>query len=324
MAYNVSEMKLLISVGFVCLSLAAHASYDLMMVPDENSKGIARFDPVSRISLGAFAQNDSGRLIHSVNRAATTGQVFGTGSISSAFYDYSSGDVVGSTTIPTSLTVGNSTGTRFTETYFNNIYSYNQAAVVGSTIGTGLSTTYVSVPLSTSGFVAFGADAAGNFAAVVKNGAVSGTTTFGTGASSMLVGTPYVYSETVSLCSVYVPFKAANGTNYVGRYTVDISSGITYQGTLTTVNGFSTAACMTILPSHYGMYLVGRDSTTSSLTRITSYGLTPGLIFNHSYTTSSIQVPTSRWAGAVVLAPEPASYAVFLVGGFALLRRRRR
>lgn len=314
-------MKCLFALAsLIVATTAAHASFDLMLLPDTNG-GVTRYDPVNRVRLGNFASGNP-TAWHSVNLTNTSGEVYLTGNANYRF-DYGTGTMIGSSAFPVGITTSNLDGSRFVETFSTTFYTYNSSmgainsfAPVGPTMLSGLS-------LATDRLAMMVIDAGSNVIVRVRNDATTALV------STTLASTAIINNASaMTLMSTNSNFSTIrygffNGGNLtVQLLTVNLNTLSTSVTSSQTLTGYASTATVSIMRAHDGYWVVGRDSTTPSLTRITGISGV-GTVYT-SYTTSDVSVPTSRWVGANVVAPEPGTMAALGIGVAALLRRRRK
>ncbi len=324
MPYNISMKASLSLLVLVCVSGGANASFDLMLLPDTTTGGIVRYDPVNRVRLGTFAQSvESGW--HSVNLSSTSSQVYLTGSHTSQ-YNYSTGLPVNSTTFPAGITSSNIGGTAFTESFGATAYRYNSSMGSTGNFGVNVITQLSSVPMGNNRVGILGLNAVGDLVIDVHNitnstfvtSLIRSAASYNADSASALT----VISDNGDGASLFLTFRSA-GVHILSQLTVNLSTSLTSNlNYFSNISGFAVGAKQCIVRSHDGVYIVGRDATTPTLTRITA--VNNARFITSNYTTSDVSVPTSRWVGANVVAPEPGSMAVLGLGLLGLVKRRKK
>ncbi len=315
-------MKVYSVAILACLCVAsAQASFDLMLLPDQLSGGIVRYDPVNRIRLGSFATGNPGNPWHSVNLSNTSGQVYLSGD-STMKFDYSSGTALSSVSYPIGVTTSNLNGTRFVEAFGGYYYTYDASMGTLGNFQPVLNSSICGLNLATDRTAMMGIDSLGNLVVRVRNdsnGALA-SQTLATAGNFSNVGAMTLMSQVGSLAIFrYGVFSGAN----LNIQTLNVNlTTLSASPSSMALNGFSNTGAVSITRAHDGFFVIGRDATTPTLTRIAGVN-SSGIVYT-SYTTSDIRVPTSIWVGANIVAPEPGSMAALGLGLAGLLKRRKR
>lgn len=286
-------------------AVASYAdSYELLMVADQGTRSVHRFDPVSGAYFGAFG---TGRLTGALDVAASKslGQALvheGGGRI--IRFNYSTGLYLGQWQAPadTVAFVGTQSG-EFLAIRPEGITRYN---AFGNVL------MQFNMP---SGITARGADISANGGAgTLVVGATDGTTHFFDNGSGALLDSRFWYLERVA-------FSSNRGVNLFGSY---IESDLTFGTSIT----YSTYALRTPVTPDINQpswghgswtYFAGRDANNLARGVVGIYDWGTGLI-RGSFGQNVLVSPRGT---ATVIAPEPASLLA-LGAGIALLARRRR
>lgn len=318
-------MRLCFVLALAGAMSAAHASFELMILPNANSSVLSRWDPVSRVNLGTIGEQ-GGTSVMSVNQMAT-GNIAATSSVSSVLYEPYNGTYQGSIGTPSALCSIDPNHVTLYEAFGQNAYRYN--GTTGSYISnmaTGLNIYGIIGVTSTRAFV-YGTNTSGD---LVARGVDFSTNTLG-------IQTTLVNAATIptpTLIGMGAASVNANTGGYTIKFTYRSSANLNYLTVMnynssmaltsyssSALNGFGTGA-LCVISGHLGYYVVGDDAASSTVTRLTRFG-TDNVILGSS-TTSSVDVPSSRWSGANILAPEPGPFVAMGLGLAALVARRRR
>ncbi|MBL8049427.1 MAG: PEP-CTERM sorting domain-containing protein [Chthonomonas sp.] len=319
---------------FGCLVVAAlapvaSASFDMMIWWNVNTNRMQRYDPINRLSLGSFGPSTSlDNVTHSGNLAYTS--AFGSKWFA---YDYSTGQQVASTVdgrnINTNLVV-DSTG-RLT-------YGVSSSVLYLDSINDPTATTLATI----SGATVKNIVDVGNGYLMVQSRTSTGTISLATvnkttGVVSTL-GTTYTTGD-VSFGQM-VLHRDTDGSNYVTMarritsggvfletFFVGSAGTITHQSTFVLPDWFSatTDSRVNLVSAHNGFWAVGRDFSTPATTRLIKFDSDSLPSMEDSFLAPEIVTfGAGDWTMTCVVAPEPGSLGVLALGGFALLRRRRR
>lgn len=314
----------------VGVSAASFASFDMFIAPNAAGTGYTRFDPINRVALGTISLN-GGRQVSAVAARPNGLYQYGTGW---ALINNSTGERVSNPTFsPTTLQynkagslIALSSGSllQFVTLSPTNLLTLNSSWSVPG----GFSIQGVT-PFTSDRWLVYGTTASGLVAHLVSD---AGTTL---ASSGMLIPAPSLsatgFGQAVAFINGFggygaIPYRDNTGAHRLANLTLS-STSIGLSATQA-VSGFSTASAFTTLSAvegHNGFFLVGADSTTSTLTRITEFDSVPNFAIMQDYTTSAWSAPTgTSWRMANVVAPEPASMTALGIGALALLKRRRK
>lgn len=301
----------------------ATASFDLMLLnrydPSTNFSRIHRYDPVSGAYLGSFASGIQVTRI-AVNPTNSEVYAYDNNNASIRAYNYNTGAFLRSYFAPTTVTdmVVSPDGTRILHTTGSTaIRSLDLSTGTATTIGTGTGTTgFYRLALNRDGTLYAAGDTAAlsQFDPSGSNYVQSQVATLN-GVSSASAGTQMAIqypSVGTSLGYVVIGQGSSFGYNYFGA-----------TGNLLNFGGTQSAGQISsmsvMLNSHAGYYGLGVDSLNGSQMRLNSYDLV-GVPIETKILPSQIGNPN---AGAIVLAPEPATM-IALAAGIGVLARRRR
>lgn len=304
---------------------AAHASFELMILPNASSSVLTRWDPVSRVNLGTIGEQ-GGSSVMSVNQMAT-GNIAATSSVGTVLYEPYSGTYQGSQPLPSTLCSIDPNHATLYEAFGQFVYRYNGTTGASiSNLSTGLNIYGIIGVTSTRAFV-YGTNASGDLVARgvdFSTSTLSAQTTIvaaASVASPNLIGMGAVsVNATSGGFAVKFTYRNSLNLNYLNVMNYNSSMALTSFSS-TAISGFGTGA-LCVISGHLGYYVVGDDAASSTVTRLTRYG-TDNVILGSS-TTSSVDVPSYRWSGANILAPEPGPFVAMGLGLAALIVRRRR
>lgn len=313
------QLRALFTVLAACGMVGAHASFDLMLVADNNTTSgggfaagsVHRFDPVSGAYLGSFgyfentivgmaADKESNRCY-----VATTKDIFA--------FDYNTGDLI------TNYSLG----------------SYTPQSLSISRDGSKLFLSmsgYVptfAMDTATGGFYSFATNANMSQQFFVETGAggyMSNVSSYGLGVYDSTAAYQGYYSSS----QIYAMSRMGGGDGTLMVWSSGTSAGspnlqvasTTSAGLINQLGasraGTSMAMAASFLaPAHSGVYAMGYRG--SSVWRIQN--LSVNLNTARSFDTTILKAPV---AIATVLAPEPAEWLVLGLGVAILIRKRRR
>lgn len=314
---------LLASIGLGVAALgSAQTSFDLMMLPDNNTNRVIRFDPNSRVALGEFG--DFGPLPGTrYVTVGSNGRAYVTSPLGTTIVNYNTGLNLGFATSLSSRVSISPNGGRLFSTVANNVAVLSPNLVTeGSFSGPIVFNTVTAT--SDNRAVLFGWNA--NQIRVTPFNAATGFGPLATAGNIVVNGTIGSSQASVSgsAATIGVTFMdSLFGRSYT-QVNQDLTTGSvnTVTSTLSGGSVFAANAHVMVMPAHGGWWLVGDDATNADLTRIAYYG--PDFNFAYSYTTNAVNVPQSDWGGHNIVAPEPGTMVALGLGLAALLKRRRR
>ncbi|MBL8049028.1 MAG: PEP-CTERM sorting domain-containing protein [Chthonomonas sp.] len=316
---TVAALCLLGSVGL------AHASFDVMFLPDTATGRIVRFDPVNQVALGSFGPSGSVGFAGRYASVIDPNRVAYTGSGGTVIYNPNNGEATQTGTIADTFTRATMDGAGLLEAFNTSVYRYD-LFLARTSVDTGLTTNNGLMPIGYNDFIAQGVNASGDLVARRVTGMVPGATTTMLLASA-INPTSFGASQGKFTGNTFrqhtVCLNAANQLRLM-QVTVNLTSFAvtTSLNTFQLSNQFLATSKLSVVPAHAGYYVIGDDASNAAVTRIIYYGEQGMPLAN--FTTTAVDVPTTTWGAGIILAPEPSSLGVFAVAGAMMLRRRRR
>lgn len=304
---------------------AAHASFELMILPNASSSVLSRWDPVSRVNLGTIGEQGGSNVLST--NMMSTGNVLATTAGGSNLYDPSTGAYQGSIPLPTSYTSADPTRTTLFESFAQNVYQYSgTTGAYINTLNVGFSIAGVIGVTGTKAFV-YGTNGTGDlvgrgvdFSLMVAGAMTTYISAADMGSSSLIGMGASTFNASNGGYTLRFTYRNALSTNQI--LVLNYSSSLTLNSySNTPINGFGPGA-LSVINGHAGYYVVGDDASSASITRLSRFG-TNNQLLGFS-TTSSVDVPTIRWSGTNILAPEPGPFVAMGLGLAALIVRRRR
>ena len=312
--YAIDMRRACITLLLACSGLSAHASFDLVMAVDRDTKSVHRFDGSSGISLGSFASGYltnpqsitiSGSTAHVLDVVGSAGRV--------RRFNYNTGEYLGSTSLNSfgfgpsglSLLIGP---------------SGEYIASAGSFSGVGGFD-----PVTGSRMYAYFTPSAGNQGAVIVGGFlynVESSGAMGWGPLPSTSTTNFPSNTTLSGAGNPWQLATAGGLIYTMNQSTNAIRSYSQTGVATGLVASLTSMinCKGLAMGHNNvMYAAGLSnvSSTGRIARLdTRTGESLGFI-NASQMTSPVSL-------AVRMAPEPATMAMLGIGALSLLRKRRR
>jgi hypothetical protein len=320
------------SISIACLMLVGalgHASYDLMMIPDADG-AVQRFDPISGASLGSFAR---GAAATAVDYNSTSGNTYVMSDPGRLYtYNHSTGiRTFASFTLATMDILATESTSTYGWTYATGQTYLTRYNLTGGRVDATLPAGVVSISRImrtslSSKMLAIGTNTGGDMIGFTFNStsnSVSGeTVTTLIPASGLLAG--QVFGQPVRFDGDSYTLMYRSNTSELKRMNVIMNAS----GALTAPSSNSVSSSLqlpagvlpNLLPAHDGYYAllptIG-DSTLLSVAEFDNTARYMGTI------NTSIKIRTGTWNASIILAPEPATYAVMTVGLFAVCRRRR-
>ena len=296
-------------VAFLALGLGlsslSFASFDLMLIADNNNV-VHRVDPTNGAYLGNFAVSF---VPYQMVASYATKRLYAQNGNSISVYDYSTGqllNVFGGGSFLGGITISSDGNTIYAgNTSAGTINRYTPSGSFLGTFVSGLRTNAMSLATDSSGRL------------YVTNGANA----FCYDASGTLIS-----SSTTPIAAPTASAFSYGGTGF-GSALVQANGGASYgyngvsSGFLATPQTYSfgnMASAQGAVSGHLGAYVLGKDFSTTGLrvTKVEPYPIYPST----SFVMSQI---TSHRASAIVLAPEPGTWAALGLGALGLVRRRR-
>lgn len=307
--------RTLVLVGLAAVATTVHASFDLMLINEGNL--VHRVDPVTRTYLGSFSTPFASAMTASFARKSlylATG--FGVD-----VWDYSTGEErpgrsFAVSSIVTSVAVSGDQSTLYVGQFNGTIAKFDAA----TSASTGTFATVASAQIQAIHGLPDGR-------VLALTGTTSGHTlrlysSTGTQLSSVAVDSSSTAASSVlSLwtytgSSDYIFFRGVNtGTSY--NYVV-LPKGTNSLGTVFGASSSGISSISGFEPGHVGGYTIGPDTTPANGVRVTRYSSSGEYLGSSVF--SNIASASST---AIVLAPEPGTWAALGLGALALMRRRR-
>lgn len=310
------RLRFLTLPALVASASLAHASFDLMLINDGSL--VHRVDPVTRTYLGSFSTPYANSMTASFARKslylASGGGV--------GVWDYSSGEerpgrsfTVSSTVM--SVAISGDQNTLYVGQLNGTISKFDAATSASTgTFATVSSSQIVAVHGMPDGRVlALTGTAAGHTLRLysstgtqLSSVVVDSSTSSASNILSFWTYTgnyDYIFIRGVNTGTSYAYVALPKGTNALS------SVGIGSSGAgLSSISGFE--------PGHVGGYTIGPDTTPANGVRVARYSSSGEYLGSSAYS----NIP-SAYSTAIVLAPEPGTWAALGLGALALMRRRR-
>ena len=316
----------------VCLASAvagpALASFELMYLPDATTGKITRWDPISKISLGTFGFPDSPSPFSGVTAGeAPGGYAYASNLSGTRVFDPNTDTLIQTSSFFNVALRSSASGGRLYWTSGTTAWSIDPTNFNYSTRATNLSGTFGAIPVSdtASWYAGFNTAGAMSFQRVDNSLTVGGV--FTTVASSSLSSSSSLHGTGLRLVTgagqhrLVQPYLNSSSFHMLLYANLDATDTNFLFTSTFALTGFSATAALSAIAAHDGFWIVGDDATVSGTTRFQRFDGGNNLVAN--YTTSLVNVPTSRWIGANVIAPEPGSWASLGLG-LAFIGRRRR
>lgn len=303
----------------------AQASFELMYIPSVNDDKIYRFDPANQVSLGSINSLSPTSVLY---RGGQFGAVTGAGG--NHRYDMYSG--INQTFLNSSnfSSIGED-GTTLFGMSGTNAFSSN---LLGSgTVGsTALSTTFnmfSGVRLSNGNMVGLASDGTSirplmfsSVGAVISSLSVHNGITLAQGSNSILTTTN---SGQVVFHSIY---RDTTGTLRMFHVGLNSAQNAFTSSAVTSINSltYNSTSVASLAVAHNGYYVVGSDASSVTSTRITqfnNFGIVGTTIAAYTAPIDSRTTGTIFSVG-MVIAPEPASFAVLGLGLVPFFKRRKK
>ena len=322
MLYSKDIMRRIALLLIVLVTASANASFDLMLLPSTVDSQVRRFDPVNRIGLGSFGNLGVGSGI-SVNLQSANNAYVTSGN-GTQVYNISTGETIGGGFVPDAITTTSLDGQTLFETWGNRIYRYDSGLNLNFGSGVIASGLVSSLSLGLNRVASFGTDSLGNFSYIIfdTNAGTIGTWQTIIPAASFgginTIGTGFAALEGGNM-RLRIPYRTNTSTDVFQTLTF-INNGVLTASTQFFMTGYG-AGLKSIMPGHAGFWIVGDDISSATTTRISKYLGNGG--FAGTYTTTAVDVPSTRWSGANVVAPEPGSMIALGLGIAALLKRKK-
>ncbi len=310
-------MKSVIVASLLLVTInLAQASFDLMVIPTSDGT-INRYDPVNNIRLGSFG---SGPAIKDLSINPLTKQLVALRGGTAALYNLNTGDRLGVTQIDafSNHTVWNSANSSMTvvvpyvsSTFLDSIvfnpFGYQFSSPIGASLYNYLRVGSAGLGFTNSATPQLAYSPTGS-------GTPTLTSTFLTGITRM---SPF---QLGSSGYNYMTAQNASSTTLYAVINPGASASIGTANWSTTE--FDLAQPTFVVPSHDGLYIMGKSSTSADW-RIIDLGLLGGaaIQYNSRVLTGLTYTPARP---AIILAPEPGTMIAIGLGIVAMVKRRRK
>lgn len=331
-AYTIDmQFRLISVVSLAMASMAAHASFDLMIVPDSSGNGYVRYDPINRVALGTVNVMNGNRV------TAISSNPNGLYAYSSGWMQVNNftGERISNPTFATSTLLYNLDGSKVA-TYTNFSVNINSLSPSSGFLIAGPSwsvpggfTVQGMTSVSGNRWVVYGNSAAGMSAYLINDSGLTINSLVGfiplanMMTSGIGMGTRVQYGSTEYFTMAYRPNSVSHGL-----VSLQVTGSSLVYASGQTLGNYSTANVNTslgLVAGHTGLFVVGADATTPTSARITEFDSAPIFVSVSSYTTSAFSPHTSgSWRMTNLVAPEPGPMIALGVGLAALIGRRRR
>jgi len=284
-----------------------------MLVHDNLGK-VHRIDPVSGAYLGSFNANPWGGSVTTASYVNKRYYMIGPYSNSMSVYNYSTGDEVGNVGVTPSniraMTMSLDQSALLMAGQNGTIYRYDPNTLTRlsdfATSGADIQNIMVApdgkvltVEMAGGGHYFRSYSAGGSMLYSYQLDSTSGVFTPG----MAIVNYQALAPGTAGSNGFFFANYSASGGQFAGGSTNSLASISKFTG---------------MVAGHTGAYFVGPDTTTANGLLVQRVDMSAYYTYKFNY--SNITGPTGV---AIVLAPEPASFAVLALGGLALMRRRR-
>ncbi len=309
----------------IVLGGVAHASFDLMLLPDQATGRILRFDPINQVQLGSLNVHSASKAV-----AAKSGSRFAysTNDQGGVKFDYSTGERFNAVTFPDGAISLNHDGSRVYETIGSSfVYRYDaNLGYLGNFTAGPIVNTMAAQQYGSARIIALGLNSSGDLVAANFD-----TTSFTqVGPTIMLVAAAnYLAGSNVNGMSFVngsgmLAYRASDASTRLLRVNLDANMGASSTTTAPIVTGYatSTSSTATVVAGHTGFFVVGTNLSGTG-TYISEY-VNPNGGVSSVYTLNGVLMPTGRWRAANIVAPEPGTMIALSAGVLALLRRRKK
>ena len=309
----------------IVLGGVAHASFDLMLLPDQATGRILRFDPINQVQLGSLNVHSASKAV-----AAKSGSRFAysTNDQGGVKFDYSTGERFNAVTFPDGAISLNHDGSRVYETIGSSfVYRYDaNLGYLGNFTAGPIVNTMAVQQYGNARIIALGLNSSGDLVAANFD-----TTSFTqVGPTIMLVAAAnYLAGSNVNGMSFVngsgmLAYRASDASTRLLRVNLDANMGASSTTTAPIVTGYatSTSSTATVVAGHTGFFVVGTNLSGTG-TYISEY-VNPNGGVSSVYTLNGVLMPTGRWRAANIVAPEPGTMIALSAGVLALLRRRKK
>jgi hypothetical protein len=300
------------------------ASFEMMLLPTQDSSTVTRWDPINRVNLGTFGieggSNTRSVSLAGQNQAIISNQFFGKN------YNYSTGIDSGTIYLSGDTATNTASQTRFMTAGLSSVYLYSTAGSFLGNVSPVMNGIGGITPVTESRGLTFGVvdltDSLG-FSVTNFGNNTSGpltTLTSGGGFSASRMGTGFT-SDAFGYKQVMFSHTFGNTATIYSVYLDPTTYAFVTWG-FVSATGFANDTPVNIMAAHDGFWVVGRASSSPTATRFTKFN--SGGLLDGSYVTTAVQVPNYKWTGSNVIAPEPGTMLALSAGALALCKRRKR
>ena len=323
-----SVMRTTITALILITAAVSQASFDLMLLPDQSSGRIVRFDPINQIQLGSVNVQTLARSVVANNSSAPF--AYSSGNTGGIKFNYSTGERITSASFPNGALSLNHDGSRVYETIgADTVYRYNaNLGFLGNFSSLSMVNTMAVQQYTNDRVVLIGLNSAGDLIAANHDTiahAQVGSTVMLVSAANLLAGSTVQGMELTTFNRGVLTYRASDNSTRLMYVAMDAFGGVTGPLSSTTVAGYATAttASTMVLRGHAGFFVVGTNAAGTG-TYITEYAI-PFSSATGVYTLNGVTMPTTgRWRATNIVAPEPGTMVALGAGLVVLLRRRRK
>lgn len=309
----------------IVLGGVAHASFDLMLLPDQATGRILRFDPINQVQLGSLNVHSAPKAV-----AAKSGSpyAYSTNNQGGVKFDYSTGERLTAVTFPDGPISLNHDGSRVFETIGSSlVYRYDaNLGYLGNFTAGPITNTMALQQYGSARIIALGLNSSGDLVAAnfdTTTFAQVGPTIMLVAAANYLAGS-FVNGMSFVNGSGMLAYRASDSSTKLLRVNLDANMGASSTTAGATVSGYATAtnSTATVLAGHTGFFVVGTNNSGTG-TYISEF-VNPSGGVSSVYTLNGVLMPAGRWRGANIVAPEPGTMIALGAGVLALFRRRKK